>query len=154
MDTNRYKNDHAWNLGASVFFLFLTALFFVFIRNFGGDYYLYRLGFLDLVIIGMASFRLTRLFTLDKIFSFARAWFFDTNEHGGMVKPGTGIRRIAAELIECPWCTGLWSGLLSITMYLSGPYLRFLVWLLAVAGVGAIFYVLSNMFARIGNSNQ
>lgn len=155
METNRYKNDHAWNLGASAFFVFLTVLFFVFVRQFGADYYIYRFTFLDMVIIGMAAFRLTRLFTLDKIFSFARAWFYDIDAQGHhTVKPPTGLRRIGAELIECPWCTGLWSALLALTLYLSGPYPRFLVWLLAAAGVGAVFFTLSNMFARIGTSNQ
>lgn len=147
---DRYQGEHTWNIGASVFFLFLTALFFFFARNFNIDYYLYRLTVLDLTVIGMATFRLTRLFTLDKIFAFAREWFLDLDETTGIrVKPAKGIRRVAAELIECPWCTGLWSGLVCVTLYMSGPYLRFLVWMLGVAGIGMVFYTMANMFTRI-----
>jgi Protein of unknown function (DUF1360) len=67
----------------------------------------------DIVLGGIASHKLARLITKDKVTSVVRAPF--TEEEGGgsgaevEEKPrGTGVRYAIGELISCPHCLGQW----------------------------------------------
>jgi hypothetical protein len=68
----------------------------------------------DLVLIGAASHKLSRLVAKKKITSFVRAPFTELQGKGGPAeleeKPrGRGLRRAAGELLTCPYCLGLWA---------------------------------------------
>ena len=68
----------------------------------------------DLVLIGTASHKLSRLIAKDKVTSFVRAPFTEFQERAsaGEVEEkarGRGLRRTVGELLTCPYCLGLWS---------------------------------------------
>jgi hypothetical protein len=106
-----------------------------------------ELDIVKIFIIGLAAFRLTRLFVFDKITEFIRKPFFDeiseVDEEGNeivlyMVKE-KGIKHFFGELLSCHWCTGLWVsiGLVMIDYYI--PVVSyFLLMVLSVAGIGSI----------------
>ena len=50
-------------------------------------------------------------------------------------------------MIECVWCAGLWSALIVLTMYLLGSWGRVVTLILAVAGLGSLFNVMSKAVA-------
>ena len=105
------------------------------------------LEFLDLAFMGLATFRLVHLLTYDKIFDVVRAAFMDSA--GGRLKNAArGWRRLVCEFIGCIWCTGMWSGLFTVTIYLLGSWGRFAVIVLAVAGLGSLFQVISKAIAE------
>ena len=68
----------------------------------------------DVVLIGVASHKLSRLIAKDKVTAFVRAPF---TEYEGTAGPGEleesvrgqGLRRAIGELIACPYCLGLWA---------------------------------------------
>lgn len=67
----------------------------------------------DLLLIGTASHKLSRLVAKDKITSVFRSPFTEYQESGGPAEfeeraRGRGLRRAIGELIVCPWCLGLW----------------------------------------------
>jgi hypothetical protein len=67
----------------------------------------------DVVLIGVASHKLSRVITKDKITSFLRAPFTEYQAPGGPgeveERPrGSGARRAVGELLVCPYCLGLW----------------------------------------------
>jgi hypothetical protein len=67
----------------------------------------------DVVLIGTASHKLSRLVSKDKITSFVRAPFTELQGRGGPAEfeeraRGTGARRAIGELLICPYCLGLW----------------------------------------------
>ena len=67
----------------------------------------------DVLLIGVASHKLSRVITKDKITSFLRAPFTEFQEPGapGEVEErarGRGLRRAVGELLICPYCIGLW----------------------------------------------
>ena len=67
----------------------------------------------DLVLIGVASHKLTRVVTKSKVASFVRAPFTELQGPAGRgevdEKPrGRGLRRSLGELFTCPYCLGLW----------------------------------------------
>jgi hypothetical protein len=68
----------------------------------------------DVLLLGTASHKLSRLITKDKITSFLRAPFTEYQGRGGPAEVeerarGEGVRRAIGELLICPYCIGLWA---------------------------------------------
>ncbi len=68
----------------------------------------------DVLLIGTASHKLSRLIAKDKITSFLRAPFTEYEGRGGPAEVeerarGEGVRRAIGDLLICPYCLGLWS---------------------------------------------
>ena len=68
----------------------------------------------DVVLIGTASHKLSRLLAKDKVTSFIRAPFTAYQGRGGPAEVeerarGEGVRRAIGELLICPYCLGLWT---------------------------------------------
>jgi hypothetical protein len=67
----------------------------------------------QLLLIGTASHKLSRLVAKDKITSPLRAPFTELEGRGGPAEleersRGTGVRKAIGELLICPFCLGLW----------------------------------------------
>ncbi|WP_251552447.1 DUF1360 domain-containing protein [Neobacillus muris] len=106
-----------------------------------------KITFLNLIILSLASFRLTRLVVYDKITEFIRAPFFDEieeeNENGEReifyIPKEKGFRHFFGELLSCYWCTGIWTtGAIILFLYQFPKWTAPFVILLAVAGLAAI----------------
>lgn len=149
MDELRYRRAALWNSLASLFFLCVLAIAYSVVQGSAAALVLYRLNATDLVLVALAGFRLTRLVVKDKIFAFARAWFEDVVD-GVSQKPHGGMRRTIAELIECPWCVGLWATLVALVCYVAGPFLHFLMLVLALSGAAMALYSFANLLGRVG----
>ena len=68
----------------------------------------------DVVLIGTASHKLSRVIAKDRVTSFIRAPFTRYQDQGGPAElqesaRGTGVQRAIGELIACPYCLGLWT---------------------------------------------
>jgi hypothetical protein len=67
----------------------------------------------DLVLIGAASHKLSRLVAKDRVTAFVRAPFTELQGKGAPAEVeerprGRGLRRAVGELLVCPYCLGLW----------------------------------------------
>ena len=72
-----------------------------------------RIGLYDVVLVGTAAHKLSRVISKDKVTSFVRAPFTELEGKGGPAEfeeraRGTGARRAIGELLICPYCLGLW----------------------------------------------
>ncbi len=72
-----------------------------------------RLAAADLLLIGTASHKLSRLISKDKVTSPLRAPFTELEGSGGPGEleersRGKGARKAIGELLVCPYCLGLW----------------------------------------------
>jgi hypothetical protein len=72
-----------------------------------------RLETRDIVLNGIATHKLSRLISKDKITAFVRAPFTEYQEPGGRAEVeerarGEGWRRTLGELLICPYCLGMW----------------------------------------------
>jgi len=68
----------------------------------------------DVLLIGAASYQLSRLITKKKVTAFVRAPFTELEGKGGPAEleerpRGSGLRRAMGELLVCPYCLGLWA---------------------------------------------
>ncbi|QSH39545.1 DUF1360 domain-containing protein [Candidatus Kaiserbacteria bacterium] len=145
------KDQAVWNaLFSLLFLLLLISAFWGLTNGLDSFKWLYVLDSMDIAILALATFRIVRLVTFDKIFTFVRNIFMDLQEDGSYEKPERGIRRTVAELIECIWCTGLWAALPIVTLYFIADIGRFFVLVLAVAALGSFLQLFSQMVGRIG----
>ncbi|MET9773275.1 DUF1360 domain-containing protein [Streptomyces sp. NPDC006367] len=67
----------------------------------------------DVLLLGTATFKASRLLTKDKVTSFLRAPFTrrerDSNANEVMDSArGDGMRRAVGDLVSCPFCTSAW----------------------------------------------
>ena len=72
-----------------------------------------RYGLWDVITVGAATHKLSRLITTDRVTSFIRAPFVSYQEaagHGEVSEQprGEGLRLAAGELLVCPYCLGQW----------------------------------------------
>jgi Protein of unknown function (DUF1360) len=68
----------------------------------------------DVVLVGVATHKMARLITKQKITSFLRAPFTELEAKGGPGEVeerarGRGLRRVVGELLVCPYCLDLWT---------------------------------------------
>jgi hypothetical protein len=112
---------------------------------------------MDLLLLCLATFRLTELVTEEKVARCLRAPFCervailkpDGTEAEEEVPAGRGLRRVAGELILCPWCTGVWiATLLTFAWLVSPPLARAIFLAFAVAAGGMIFQILAKLMDR------
>jgi hypothetical protein len=82
----------------------------------------------DLVLLGIASHKITRILTEDRVTEPIRSPFTERRgEASGKPEPveqpatGTGLRHSLGELVTCPYCTAPWVSLAASTLYLAKP---------------------------------
>lgn len=80
----------------------------------------------DLALLGVATFKLSRLLARDKVTSFLRAPFtrFVGPGKGPEINEaprGEGLRRGVGELATCPFCVSQWTGTALVALYLAHP---------------------------------
>src|SRR3954451_6553265 len=85
-----------------------------------------RLGVQDLIVGGLATHKLSRLITKDKVTGFARAPFTrfqESSGHGEVEEAarGRGLRYAVGELLVCPYCIGQWIAGGFVVGYVHAP---------------------------------
>lgn len=143
----RITDQYFWNFVFSAFFLILVIMGAIILET-ESRIPLAELSLVDYTLITLASWRLTRLFVFDIITKFFREQFWDVKKIGRgyhLEKPKAGPRRTLADLLDCPWCFGVWATATVIFFYLITPYAVFPVVLLAISGVATFLQLLSNL---------
>lgn len=148
----RPKDDqNFWDLVLSVLFaLLLIAAGWSLWRAYGA--YPWRIGWLDALLLSLAVFRITRLLVYDKITRFIREWFMlkkeVTHDDGTKwVQLSTrkkGLFAAVHDLLQCPWCTGMWVALVAVWGYFLFPWAWFVMLMLAVSGAASIVQLMAN----------
>jgi hypothetical protein len=94
----------------------------------------------DVVATGVATYKLARMISKDRVTTFARAPFTEFEQptgHGEVEERprGSGLRRAVGELVVCPYCVGLWVA--------SGLTAGLVVWPRPTRALVAVFDVLA-----------
>jgi len=100
----------------------------------------------EYILLALASWRLTRLFTEDTITAFIREQFYDRKKVGrkvALVQPKSGPRRILADMFACPWCISIWAASLLVFMYLLVSWVQYVVLVLALSAAATFLQLLS-----------
>lgn len=124
-----------WHITFSLFFAALMLLGLSWLAATGRLTAWVPLG--DFLLMALAIMRLTRLFTYDLITAFVRDWFAGapSGTFGGTLR----------ELLNCPWCTGLWFSFVVVFAYFATPYAWPVILILALAGVASTLQIAANL---------
>jgi hypothetical protein len=100
----------------------------------------------DLLMLGLASFRIGRMIAFEGVAAPLREPFTDTKPDGSgagqtVVATGSGPRRVFGELFSCPICLGTWvaAGLVYGLHLLPRPT-RLLIAIMSTTGVAELMY--------------
>jgi disulfide bond formation protein DsbB len=102
----------------------------------------------DLVLIALATQRLSRLVSKDRVTSALRAPFTAYESEGGPgeleERPrGRGLRRAVGELLVCPFCLAQWiATALAVGLLFAPRVTRFLAGLFTVVGLADLLQLL------------
>ncbi|MGM0920674.1 MAG: DUF1360 domain-containing protein [Bacillota bacterium] len=105
------------------------------------------IGWIDFILLFLASFRLTRLLVYDKITAFIRRPFHkeakevlpDGSTLSYIEIKGEGLQKWIGELLSCYWCTGIWTSAFLYIIFINMLDLASpLILILAIAGCAAI----------------
>ena len=151
-DKKLKNNQNAWSVVFTLIYLSIFVAGLMLLKSVNGSLPS-SIPLFDLILIILAAFRLTRLFVYDHIAQFFRDLFLDKEEYlndrgAVMVRrfpPIKGPRRAINDLLGCPWCFGMWSGLLVPLFYFLTPYAWFVILALAISGVATAIMLLSNL---------
>ena len=91
----------------------------------------------DLVALGLATFKASRTLSHDKVGSFLREPFVEEEAYEGHEHAaGTGMRRAVGELVTCTRCLGTWTAAgLAGSVAVTPRFGRLLVWTLNAAAL-------------------
>lgn len=96
-----------------------------------------EISYFDLALIVLATFRLIRLFVYDKVTRWMRDMFAGFSRGPG---------KTLFDLLNCPWCLGLWIGtFLTFFYFLIPEFVWFPLLILALAGVATLLQLFANM---------
>jgi hypothetical protein len=100
----------------------------------------------DIALLGIATFRLSRLLTADRVTSVLRAPVVDEGvgeaQLEGVVqrpKQQGGIVQAAGELVTCPWCTSVWAAAFNVYLLTLFPRVgRLFLMILSSSGISQL----------------
>jgi hypothetical protein len=112
-----------------------------------------RYGVLDLIMVGAATHKLSRLITKDKVTSFLRAPFTRFQEASGQgeveeAPRGEGMRYAVGELLVCPYCVGQWVAGAFVVGMVGAPRLTRTIAFMYTAETAADFLQLAYLAAE------
>jgi hypothetical protein len=133
----QFTNQDYYNMLFTGLFLILFGIFSWWIT--GVNSAQKRFSLWEFFLLSMATFRMIRLFVYDSVTSYVRNFLgqFDS-----------GPLRTLADLLSCPWCTGVWMAFFILVLYSLFPFAYYLIILLAMAGAGSFIQLLINRIVR------
>lgn len=126
--------QNAWNF-ASIFVYIALLILVGYIMEKRG-YEITNITIKDLIIVALASFRMTRILVFEKILKFIRDFTKS--------KQNLYILNTVRYIVTCPWCAGVWVTLFIVVLYFLVPYGIFLVYILALSGVASFIVLMAN----------
>lgn len=147
------NHDSLWYIIYSAFFLAIAAAMFWSLYTSKGGLPT-SIPLFDLLLIILATFRLTRLFVYDKITHFIRDLFQYAEEeytqegatYVEKVERGSGPLWVAYELLVCPWCFSIWAALfVAYAYFIRAEWFWLPILILAISGVATALQIFVNL---------
>lgn len=146
-----------------IFLLIYAAFWVVFLMLAGilGYSWPAQIPAVDLLLLCMATFRITEMITEEKVARCLRAPFCEVkridNPDGTTteeeVPSGRGFRRVTGEMLLCPWCAGVWVATFLTFFWLMLPGLaRAFLLVFSVAAGGLLFQIFTKLLDRTRQS--
>lgn len=127
-------NQNAWNFASLFVYFMLLIVVAALVDKKGVDFTEVKTR--DIIIMMIATYRLTRIIVFEKIFKFFRDF----------VKARTrySLLNTLRFIITCPWCMGVWMALIVVLLFFIIPYGEIIVYIMAIAGVASFIIMIAN----------
>ena len=130
------NEQNTWNFLYMIFYMLVFIVMLFWLQKVNGDLPR-RIPTFDLILILLATFRLIRLFVYDKVTRWLRDAFDGYT---------SGPFKTMYDLLNCPWCLGLWIGTVVVFFYFLIPGIVWLpILVLAIAGVASVLQLTANL---------
>lgn len=128
------NEEHRWNAWYSLGFVVLIFVMagFVWLVD---ERFPESIDLFDFLLLSLATFRLVRLVVYDRVALFVREYFGHAE---------SGPKKVASDLLNCPWCFGMWAGAFVVFFYYVMPMAWFVILILAVSGVASFIQLITN----------
>jgi hypothetical protein len=123
-----------WNFIFSVLFVAVLVAALIEMKEIRGGF-LVSVSPFDALMMTFATFRITRLVVYDRITLWFREFFVDRK---------SAFMTVVADLLQCPWCIGVWSALIVVYAYFIFDWAWSVIFFLALAGAGSLLQVIAN----------
>lgn len=136
-----------WNIVASIFFVGLCLVMYSTFLKLQPYFLFEEVSYFDLLILALATHRLTRLFIYDNITLFLRESFQDLKIENGVyefVNSKNAFKLTVHKLLNCPWCLGVWIAFVSAFFYFTFPVLQIVFIILAFASIASLLILFTN----------
>ncbi len=100
----------------------------------------------DLLLICIATYRITRLMVYDRIFKLFRDISRSFQDNGF----GASVRTI----LTCPWCAGVWISLFNVAVFYLVPFGQLFIYVMAIAGVSVFLQLGVNILGMVADEKQ
>jgi hypothetical protein len=135
------QQEKFWNFLATLFFIAMVILVGFLMDKNGKK--IDDIKLIDLTMMALATYRLTRILVFDKIFKLFRDFIRSRSR--------LYLFFVIREIITCPWCAGVWVALVIVVLFFFVPYGKLFIYLMAISGVASFFVVFIN---NIGLSTE
>ena len=126
--------QRSWNFIATVFYaVFVVLLGYVFNKK---GIKIEDIKVWDVVLLSLATYRLTRILVFDKIFKLVRDFIKSRSR--------LYVFQVIKEIITCPWCAGVWVALVVVILYYLVPFGNIFIYLMVISGIASFFVVTVN----------
>lgn len=138
------RTERIWNMVSMIVFVLLLIVLGILLNNKGIS--IESLSILDLLLICIATYRMTRLMVYDRIFKLVRDIIRSFE--------GTGLGDSLKAIVTCPWCAGVWISLFNVAIFFLVPYGVLFIYVMAVAGIATIFQLSVNILGMVAEEKQ
>lgn len=144
------EDQNLWNFLFSILFIIVLVAGLWAMQNIRGGF-LTSVPFFDALMMAFAALRITRLMVYDKITRWFRELFarrVEVQRDGVTYVEVTpyprGFAATVYDLLNCPWCIGIWSSAVVVFAYFVFPWAWSVIFFLAIAGAGSLLQVIAN----------
>ena len=138
------KAEKIWNVMSMFVFVLLIIALGTLLNQEGIGIADIRL--FDLLLICIATYRMTRLMVYDRLFKLFRD-IIRTFE-------GTGLGDSVRAIVTCPWCAGVWISLFNVAIFFLVPFGELFIYVMAIAGVATFFQLSVNILGMVADDKQ
>jgi hypothetical protein len=138
------NTERIWNMVSMFVFIILLigAGFLMQERETG----ITQISTFDLLVICIATYRMSRLVVYDRIFKLFRDILKSFQ--------GTGLGDSLRTIVTCPWCAGVWLALFNAVIFLLVPFGQLFIYVMAIAGVATFLQISINILALKAEEKQ
>lgn len=138
------KTERIWNIVSMFVFVLLLIVLGTLLHERGIG--ISDISLFELLLICIATYRMTRLMVYDRIFKLVRdiirSW------------EGTGIGDSLKAIVTCPWCAGIWISLFNVGIFYLVPFGELFIYVMSIAGIATFLQLSVNILGMVAEEKQ